>query len=107
MAARESQAVEGTRCPATVNRKQSYKRGPSTRRLTKSVVLLSMLATVPTALAQVQCISLSGSKACPAFNSSSVSVTGGVADLLYVPSARAIIYDFPDPANIIIYPAHS
>lgn len=84
MAARESQAVEGTRCPATGNRKQSYKRGgPGTRRLTKSVVLLSILATVPTALAQ-NCISLSGSKACPAFNLSSVSVTGSVADLLYV-----------------------
>lgn len=85
MAARESQAVEGTRCPATGNRKQSYKRGgPGTRQLTKSVVLLSILATVPTALAQANCISLSGSKACPAFNLSSVSVTGGVADLLYV-----------------------
>ncbi|KFZ00796.1 hypothetical protein V501_10472 [Pseudogymnoascus sp. VKM F-4519 (FW-2642)] len=82
MAARESQAVEGTRCLATGNRKQSYKRGgPGTRRLTKSVVLLSILATVPTALAQQNCISLSGSKACPAFNLSSVSVTGGVADL--------------------------
>ncbi|KFY23556.1 hypothetical protein V493_05808 [Pseudogymnoascus sp. VKM F-4281 (FW-2241)] len=81
MAARESQAVEGTRCPETGNRKQSYKRGPSTRRLTKSVVLLSILAAVPTALAQEQCISLSGSKACPAFGSSSVSVTGSVAKL--------------------------
>ncbi|KFY16926.1 hypothetical protein V491_05169, partial [Pseudogymnoascus sp. VKM F-3775] len=39
-----------------------------------------MLATVPTALAE-DCISLSGSTACPAFNLSSVSVTGTVADL--------------------------
>jgi hypothetical protein len=52
--------------------------------LTKSVVLLSILAAVPTALAQDQCVSLAGSKACPAFNASSVSVTGSVADLLYV-----------------------
>ncbi|KFX85846.1 hypothetical protein V495_01372 [Pseudogymnoascus sp. VKM F-4514 (FW-929)] len=81
MAVRESQAVEGTRCLETVDCKQSYKRGPSTRRLTKSVVLLSILAAVPTALAQDQCVSLAGSKACPAFNSSSVSVTGSVADL--------------------------
>ncbi|OBT68678.1 hypothetical protein VE03_01763 [Pseudogymnoascus sp. 23342-1-I1] len=82
MAARESQAAEGTRCPATTgNRKQSYKRGPSTRRLTKSVVLLSILATAPTALALDGCISLSGSTACPAFNFSSVAVTGSAADL--------------------------
>ncbi|KFY34103.1 hypothetical protein V494_07065 [Pseudogymnoascus sp. VKM F-4513 (FW-928)] len=40
-----------------------------------------MLATVPTAFAQDQCVSLSDSKACPAFNLSSVSVTGHVADL--------------------------
>lgn len=102
MAARESQAVEGTRCPTTKDRKQSYKRGQGRRRLTKTAVLLSMLATVPTALAE-NCISLSGSTACPAFNFSSVSVTGTVADLLYVlfPPKR-LFASFSTPANLVI-----
>jgi hypothetical protein len=45
--------------------------------------LLSILATVPTAMAQ-NCISLAGSTQCPAFNSSSISTDSTLVGFLYV-----------------------
>lgn len=50
--------------------------------MSKSAALLSLLAIAPTALAQ-GCISLENSRACSAFNASSVSTEGEVSDILY------------------------
>jgi hypothetical protein len=102
MTARESQAVEGTRCLATGNREQSYKRRPKTRRLTKSAVLLSILAAAPTALAQ-ECISLSGSTACPAFNLASISLASNVTNLLYVLHLPERLSDFAIQLTLPLY----
>ena len=60
-------------------------RKKSTMGVTTRTALLSILAAVPTAMAQ-SCISLAGSTQCPAFNTSSISTTdSALVGYLYVP----------------------
>lgn len=49
----------------------------------KKAAVLSILLAAPTAMAQ-NCVSLSGSKACPAFSAASVSTSSATVGLLYV-----------------------
>jgi hypothetical protein len=62
--------------------------------MTKAAALLSMLVVAPTAMAET-CISLSGSKACPAFTAASISTDAALVGLLYVFFALNLRY-IPD-----------
>ena len=60
------------------------KRKQRSMRLNTRTALLSILATVPAAMAE-NCISLTGSTQCPGFSSSSISTDSTLVGLLYVP----------------------
>jgi hypothetical protein len=66
-------------------RKDSSKRKPRSMGVNTKTALLFVLATAPSAMAQ-NCISLAGSKQCPAFNSSSISTSNTLIGFLYVHS---------------------
>jgi hypothetical protein len=56
--------------------------GKGQKRLTSSLLSLLLVAGIPSAMAQNQCVPLKGSTACPAFNSSSVSTGPALRGLL-------------------------
>lgn len=83
-----AEASESLQAPAMASRRggdggRSSKRKQRSMGLNTRTALLSILATAPAAMAQ-NCISLSGSTQCPAFNASSISTDSTLVGLLYV-----------------------
>lgn len=65
-------------------RRKSQRTRPARRRavqLTASAAYALLASSVPSAMAQASCISLTGSTACPAFNASSISTDSSLTGL--------------------------